>query len=60
MIQQHEYHFTKEDIQMASEYMKRYFTSYVTEEFPVKTTMENHYISFRKADSQNTDNIKCS
>ena len=51
-------YLSKEDIQMASEHMKRYSTSYIIREWGIKTT-RYHCIPIRMANIQNTDNTKC-
>ena len=51
-------HFTQEDIQMTSDYMKRCFTSYIIGEMQSQT-MRYHYTPIRMAKIQNTTTTKC-
>ena len=50
-------HLTKEDIQVASNHMKRCSTSYVIREIQINTTLRYHYTCIRMTQIQNTD--KC-
>ena len=52
-------HFTKDDIQMANNGMKRCSAPFVSRELQNKTTMGYYYIPIRMAKLQNTGNTKC-
>ena len=52
-------HFSKEDIQMASKYMRRYSTLLITREMKIKTTMRYHFTPVRMAAITKFTNKKC-
>ena len=51
-------HFIKEDIQMTSKHMKKWFTSFVIREVQTKTTMRYYCIPIRMAKLQNINTTK--
>ena len=51
-------YLAKEEIQSASNCMKRCSRSYIVRELQIKT-MKHHYTPIRVAKTQNIDNIKC-
>jgi len=52
-------HFSREDIQMAKKYKKRYPTSFTIREMEIKTTMKYHLTPVRMTKINNTRNNRC-
>jgi hypothetical protein len=51
--------FSKEEVQMASKYMKKCSNSQVIKEMPIKTTLRFHLTQVRLARTKGSNNNKC-
>jgi hypothetical protein len=51
--------FSKEEVQMASKYMKKYSTSLAIKEMQIETTLRFHLTPIRMAIIQGNNNSKC-